>query len=257
MLDAYARVQRGAGLPPVPGGMQTLMLQEEMDGGTRAGVIAFYVAAWATRRTCRTLDRRVTPEQLADVIMTCLECPWLIHCCSTTTQKERRAGRIRPPPEVNEFCAVYRSDGASRRNGMEDGSQAGLGAAYWPPGSLGKGPPAEKAREYLGTGVSNNVAEYRGLQEGMSRASRRPQDKEVVFEVDSMLLAKQMRHVWACRHDSISPIYEECCELGDKLTEMGVRWSIRHIYREYNQAADSLSNEAIDEPERRWTTPGW
>ena len=97
VLDAYARVQRGAGLPHVPGGMQTLMLQEEMDGGTRAAVIAFYVAAWATRRTCRRLDRRITPEQLADVIMTCLECPWLIHCCSTTTQKERRAGRIRPP----------------------------------------------------------------------------------------------------------------------------------------------------------------
>ena len=105
-----------------------------------------------------------------------------------------------------------------------------MGAAYWPPGSLGKGPPAQKAREYLGIGVSNNVAEYRGLHEGMRRASRRPQDKEVVFEVDSMLLAKQMRHVWACRHDSISPIYEECCELGDKLTEMGVRWTIRHIY---------------------------
>ena len=66
-----------------------------------------------------------------------------------------------------------------------------MGAAYWPPGSLGKGPPAEKAREYLGSRISNNVAEYRGLQESMSRAARRPQDKEVVFEVDSMPLAKQ------------------------------------------------------------------
>ena len=132
-----------------------------------------------------------------------------------------------------------------------------MGAAYWQPGSLGKGPPAEKAREYLGTGVSNNVAEYRGLQESMRRAARRPQDKVVVFEVDSMLLAKQMRHIWACRNASISPLYDDCCELGDQLTEMGVHWSIRHIYREYNQAADSLSNEAIDEPERRWTTTGW
>ena len=132
-----------------------------------------------------------------------------------------------------------------------------MGAAYWPPGSLGKGQPAEKAREYLGTGISNNVAEYWGLQESMRQAARRPQDTEVVFEVDSILLAKQMGHIWACRHASISPLYEECCELGDKLTEMGVRWSIRHIYREYNQAADSLSNEAIDEPERRWATTRW
>ena len=104
---------------------------------------------------------------------------------------------------------------------------------------------------------ATNVAEYRGLQESMRRAARRPQDKVVVFEVDSMLLAKQMRHIWACRNASISPLYDDCCELGDQLTEMGVRWTIRHIYREYNQAADSLSNEAIDEPERRWTTTGW
>ena len=67
------------------------------------------------------------PERLADVIMTCLECPWLIHCCRTTTQ-ERRADRIRPPPEASEKCAVHRSDGASRRNGREGGSLAGMGA---------------------------------------------------------------------------------------------------------------------------------
>ena len=75
-----------------------------------------------------------------------------------------------------------------------------MGAAYWPPGSLGKGPPAEKAREYLGIGVSNNVAEYRGLQESMRRAARRPQDTEVVSEVDSMLLAKQMEHILSLIH---------------------------------------------------------
>ena len=132
-----------------------------------------------------------------------------------------------------------------------------MGAAYWPKGSLGKGPPAEKAREYLGTGVSNNVAEYRGLIECMERAVRHEGDREVAFEVDSMLIAKQVGHSWACRHASLAPLYESCCELGDQLTAKGVQWKIRHIYREYNQAADALSNEAIDEPERRWTTAGW
>ena len=42
-----------------------------------------------------------------------------------------------------------------------------------------------------------------------------------------------------------------------ELTDKGMKWEVRHIYREYNQAADALSNEAIDEPERRWTTAGW
>ena len=47
------------------------------------------------------------------------------------------------------------------------------------------------------------------------------------------------------------------CVSWDTLNESGVKFEIRHIYREYNQAADALSNEAIDEPERRWTTTGW
>ena len=256
ILEAYTRVQRGTGLPAAPGGMRTLMLQEDMDGGTRSALIAFYAAAWKTRHTCRRLEKTTTPDELADIIKTCLECPWLTYCTPTTTRKERRRGNLRPPKEVSTKCAVYRSDGASRRNGR-GGSLAGMGAAYWAPGARGKGPPTERAREYLGKGVSNNVAEYKGLVESMTRAPRQPQEKEVVFEVDSMLLANHVGHTWACRHPTLAPLYEKCCELGDTLTENGVKWEIRHIYREYNQAADALSNEAIDEPEPRWTTAGW
>ena len=91
----------------------------------------------------------------------------------------------------------------------------------------------------------------------MTRATRRHHAKEVVFEVDSMLLANHVGHTWACRHPTLAPLYDKCCELGDTLNENGVKWEIRHIYREYSQAADALSNEAIDEPERRWTTTGW
>ena len=134
---------------------------------------------------------------------------------------------------------------------------AGMGSAFWAPGKRGKGPPTERAREYLGKGVSNNVAEYKGLVESMTRATRRLHEMEVVFEVDSMLLANPVGHIWACRHPTLAPLYDKCCELGDTLTENGVKWEIRQIYREYNQAADALSNEAIDEPERRWTTAGW
>ena len=134
------------------------MLQDEMDGGMRSALLAFYAAAWKTRHTCRRLDKTTTPDELADIIKTCLERPWLTYCKHRTTQKERRNGRRRPPIEVSTECAVYRSDGASRRNGR-GGSLAGMGAAYWVPGKQEKGPPTERAREYLGTGVSNNVAE--------------------------------------------------------------------------------------------------
>merc|ERR1712139_76481 len=83
-------------------------------------------------------------------------------------------------------------------------SVAGAGAAYWAPGSRGLGAPLEKARRYLGRGVSNNIAEYSGLLECMKRAARKG-DEEVVFEVDSMLLARQIGHEWACRSPTLLP----------------------------------------------------
>ena len=46
-------------------------------------------------------------------------------------------------------------------------------------------------------------------------------------------------------------------EMGEVLETAGISWTIRHIYREYNQAADTLSNEAIDLPEQWWATEGW
>ena len=110
---------------------------------------------------------------------------------NTTTQKERRTARLKPPPAPEGTCAVYRSDGASRQNGWGNTSVAGAGAAYWAPGSRGLGAPLEKARRYLGRGVSNNIAEYSGLLECMKRAARKG-DKEVVFELDSMLPARQI-----------------------------------------------------------------
>ena len=82
-------------------------------------------------------------------------------------------------------------------------------------------------------------------------------DSEVIFEVDSMLLAKQIGRVCACRSPDLVPYYSECLELGDAMEDAGITWTIRHIYREYNQAADTLSNEAIDLPGQWWTSAGW
>ena len=256
VCGAYDIVSRSARLPANPGGMRTLMLQERMDGGTLAGIVAFYAAIWTTRRTCRKLGRTISVGELADIVGDCMQCPWLVHCMNTTTQKERRTARLKPPPAPKDTCAVYRSDGASRQNGWGNMSVAGAGAAYWAPGSRGLGAPLEKARRYLGRGASNNIAEYSGLLECMKRAARKG-DEEVVFEVDSMLLARQIGHEWACRSPTLVPYYTECLEMGEILEAAGISWTIRHIYREYNQAADTLSNEAIDLPGQWWATVGW
>ena len=92
------------------------------------------------------------------------------------------------------------------------------------------------------------MAEYNGLLQCMTRATRIA-DLYVVFEVDSMLVASQMAQYqpWACRADSLLELHSRCSDLGAALTIRGVRWSCRHIYREFNQTADALSNQAIDE----------
>ena len=99
--------------------------------------------------------------------------PVKIGSTNRDTQKERRTARLKPPSAPNDTCAIYRSDGASRQNGWGNMSVAGVGAAYWAPGSRRLGAPLEKARRYLGTGVSNNIAEYSGLLECMKRAARK------------------------------------------------------------------------------------
>ncbi len=64
-----------------------------------------------------------------------------------------------------------------------------------------------------------------------------------------MLLAMQLaKHKpWACRSTNLIPIHCECVDLLEQLTAAGVSWDIRHVYREYNQVADALANQAVDE----------
>ena len=114
------------------------------------------------------------------------------------------------------------------------------------------------ARGYLGRSVSNNVAEYAGLRECLRRAVR-VLDPTALFEVDSMLLARQMSRFrpWACRSESLVQIHIECVKLSKFLENNGVNLDIRHIYREYNQTADALSNQAIDEQHSNGQSSGW
>ena len=92
----------------------------------------------------------------------------------------------------------------------------------------------------------------------MQRANR-VGDKSVIFEVDSKLVAKHMAHknAWTCKTEDLKPLYNTCRKLGEELTERGIEWEVRHIYREFNQTADTLANEALDDeagtgPSEHW-----
>ncbi len=235
------------------------MLQEEWDGATVAGITAIFSTIWDIRAMCR----RGVPLRghcgLVELIWISVRCPWLARSCPTKSKQQRRSDRVREPAAAPHHT-IYRSDGASRGQGRSAESSAGWGAAVWNAGEDGRGngPPWATARGFLGTGVSNNVAEYEGLRVCMQRALR-VRDPQVVFEVDSMLLAKHMAHYqpWACRSENLLGAHADCTSLGAHLSEAGFSWQVRHVYREFNQTADSLANRSIDERHSNGFSANW
>ena len=148
-------------------------------------------------------------------------------------------------------AALYRSDGACRGQGGWGDHVAGGGAAVWAPTVAGRGDgePMATVRGALGH-ATNNVAEYHGLLACMAPAQR-TRDPSAVFEVDSLLVARQMAHShpWTCCSAALVDLHKQCVRVGEFLTQRDINWNVRHIYREYNQVADSLANQAIDEPD--------
>ncbi len=250
---AYQRIRRQAKLPPSHAGLGTLLLQNDMDGATRAGIIAFWHAIWKVRGARLRGNGVCADGDVADTVATMIESPWIAASLQTLTRKERRASRIREPSPVGSDVAVYRADGASRKELVA--KNAGYGAAFWPTGSCGLGAPTGAFREHIGD-ASNNVAEYSGVEVCFRRAVNQ-NDRKVLFEVDSLLLAKQLSSQWGCRRETLQAFYVTCCGHADELSKQGKSWRIRHIYREFNQAADTLANEAIDDLEGNGASGKW
>ena len=227
-----------------------LVFQTHANGATRAYMIAAFCAIWTVRFKNTNSAEPIPPDVLTSLIQKVLQCPWVECYLPSTSQKERRADRIQPPPLV-EGAYVFRSDGASRKSLH---SAAGWGAAFWTP----DGTLAENARGFLGTEISNNVAEYSGLVQLMLKALvvARPGDI-VVFELDSVLVARQVQPFrigkFACRSASLRPLFLRCVQLGRQLASTGIKWHTQHIYREFNQVADALANAAIDLGDLPWT----
>ena len=235
-------------IPAMASAYPVLMLQTEHDGGSIAATIAVFASVWRIRAASRNISGAISPDVLHGLVVRAVECPWLVGCMPSDHRKARRNARIRAPLVAPER-AIYRSDGASRGQGQAGSSIAGWGAALWKPTEegLGAGPPDATAHGHLGEGASNNVAEYVGLCQCMRRATR-GLDPNVVFQVDSKLVAQQLaKHgAWACRSPDLIPLRDECRALGTVLDHQYIIWEVRHIYREFNQAADALANQGVD-----------
>ena len=89
--------------------------------------------------------------------------------------------------------------------------------------------------------ATNNVAEYRGLVAGMSKAAELGvEELEVVS--DSELLVKQMQGDYRVKNAALKALWEEANDLERRFRR--VRYTA--VRRAHNELADSLVNEALD-----------
>ena len=90
--------------------------------------------------------------------------------------------------------------------------------------------------------ATNNIAEYNGLLAALRWAVDEGV-RSLHVKADSELLVKQMRGEYRVKNPGLQPLYEEARRLADRVG----RVTFEHVRREFNQDADRLANEAMDE----------
>lgn len=129
-------------------------------------------------------------------------------------------------------CVVVNVDGGARGN---PGPAAIAAVIRSPSGTV-----LEEHGESIGE-ATNNVAEYRALLLGISRAAALGAE-EVELVGDSELIVKQVKGEYKVKHPVMRELRDEA------MAALGSfrRWSIRHVPRELNAEADRLVNEVLD-----------
>lgn len=128
---------------------------------------------------------------------------------------------------------VVETDGGSRGNP----GPAGYGALVRDPTT---GAVLAERAGFLGV-VSNNVAEYTGLIEGLRAAVEIDPDARIDVRADSRLVVEQMSGRWQVKHEDMRRLGAQAravCPPG----QVTYTW----VPRSANAAADALANEAMD-----------
>jgi ribonuclease HI len=128
---------------------------------------------------------------------------------------------------------VVNVDGGSRGNPGPAG--AGIVIAADDDGTV-----LHKAGVFIGQ-ATNNVAEYTGLIEGLCRAAKL-QASSVKVLSDSELMVRQMTGRYRVKNQGLKPLYQKATQLAGQFSQ----FSIIHIPREQNEAADTLANKAMN-----------
>lgn len=131
---------------------------------------------------------------------------------------------------------IVEADGASRGN---PGAAAG-GAVVLDPET---GQVVARAGVLCGH-ASNNVAEYRGMIEGLEIAASMAPEATIHVRMDSKLVVEQMSGRWKIKHPDMQDLARAAREL---ITSRSV--TFEWVPREQNSLADAAANAALDRGE--------
>ncbi|VEU39873.1 unnamed protein product [Pseudo-nitzschia multistriata] len=165
---------------------------------------------------------------------------------------------------------VTRSYSRSGPQSEEPDNAAAKGARKTPKTTRPKESLAEERaniRTYLGMGeLTNNQAEYQGLLTGLEYVSEalkrvdRLASVELLVQGDSDLILKQVRGEYACKSPKLRPYHSRAVALIEDLSRdcrrrlgCAPEIALEHVYRNHNEVADALANDAMD-ARRSWTT---
>jgi ribonuclease HI len=127
---------------------------------------------------------------------------------------------------------IVHVDGGARGNP----GPAAVAAVVSEPG----GEVVEERGELIGA-ATNNVAEYRALLLGIERAKELGA-REVELVGDSELIVHQVRGDYKVKDAKLRVLNADV----HAALKAFDRWSIRHVRREENEAADALVNSTLD-----------
>jgi ribonuclease HI/probable phosphoglycerate mutase len=136
---------------------------------------------------------------------------------------------VDPQQEYTLYC-----DGASRGNpGL-----ASIGFALYDANGyevLGCG-------RYLGDQITNNVAEYESLLQGMQEAANLGV-RHLRVRMDSQLAVRQVQGSYRVRNAGLLPLFQSVKQCISRFAT----FEIEHVPRTQNSRADALANVALDE----------
>jgi len=124
------------------------------------------------------------------------------------------------------------ADGGSRGNP----GPSGIGVIL----TDSKGKKIKEFSKFLGI-TTNNIAEYNAVIYGLQEALIERAD-EVKLNLDSELVAEQLKGGYRVKNPNIKPLFEQALHLLSGFK----KFEIKHIKREENKAADKLVNKAIN-----------